>query len=274
MSIIQHGTPEKAWYLEVDHLNTPLAARDQTGKVIWQWASDAFGSVLPNEDPDGDTQKTTINLRFPGQYYDKESGLHYNHRRYYDPKLGRYLSPDPIGLAGGGNLYGYVGGNPVSMVDPYGLFGWADMPTIPQPVLDFTTGVADTASLGLGPLARQALGVDGGVNRCSKAYSAGEWASLGLGAGRMAYAGIAKVGAAMAADGAAAMAFRNGLKRVMRGPLAGSNYRIKSYEDLLAKYGSDEAIQAAAGRTNSTVNAVGADLSIGGTVGAATCECP
>lgn len=109
VSIIQHGTPEKAWYLDVDHLNTLLAARDQTGKVIWQWASDAFGSTLPNEDPDGDGQKTTINLRFPGQYYDKESGLHYNHRRYYDPKLGRYLSPDPIGLAGGGNLYGYVG---------------------------------------------------------------------------------------------------------------------------------------------------------------------
>ena len=123
VSIIQHGTPEKAWYLEVDHLNTPLAARDQTGKVIWQWASDAFGSVLPNEDPDGDGQKTTINLRFPGQYYDKESGLHYNHRRYYDPELGRYLSPDPIGLAGGGNLYAYVGGNPISYVDPTGEVG-------------------------------------------------------------------------------------------------------------------------------------------------------
>ena len=58
----------------------------------------------------------------------------------------------------------------------------------------------------------------------------------------MAYAGIAKVGAAIAVDGAAAMAFRNGLKRGMRGPLAGLNYRIKSYDDFLAKYGSDEAI--------------------------------
>ncbi len=96
---------------------------------------------------------------------------------------------------------------------------------------------------------------------------------MALGAGRMLYAGLAKVGAAAVADGAAAMAFRNGLKRVMRGPLAGSGYRIKTYEELMAKYGSDEAIQAAAGRTNSTINAVGADLSIGGTVHATTCDC-
>lgn len=90
----------------------------------------------------------------------------------------------------------------------------------------------------------------------------------------MAYAGIAKLGAAAAADGAAAMAFRNGLKRVMRGLLAGSNYRIKSYEDLMKKYGSDEAIQSAAGRTNRGVNALGADLGFGGAVGSVTCECP
>lgn len=90
----------------------------------------------------------------------------------------------------------------------------------------------------------------------------------------MAYVGIAKAGAVVAADGAGAMAVRNGLKRVMRGPLARANFPTKSYEDFLAKYGSDEANQAAAGRTNSTVNAVGADLSIGGGVGASTCGCP
>lgn len=69
------------------------------------------------------------------------------------------------------------------------------------------------------------------------------------------------------------MVFRNGLKRVMRGPLAGSNYRIKNYADLMDKYGSDAAIQAAAGRTNKTINAIGADLSIGGAAGAISCEC-
>lgn len=84
--------------------------------MVWKWESDAFGSTLPNEDPDGDTQTVTINLRFPGQYFDKESGLHYNWRRFYDPKLGRYMSPDPVGLASGANLFGYAKQNPLSQV--------------------------------------------------------------------------------------------------------------------------------------------------------------
>lgn len=153
-------------------------------------------------------------------------------------------------------------------------FGWADMPTVPQPVLDFTTGVADAASLGLGPLARQALGVDGGVDRSSSAYSAGEQISLYLGAGRMVYAGFAKVGAAMSADGMAALAFRNNIKRAMRGPLWFSNYRIKNYGDMLLKYGSDEAVQRAAGRTNVKWNAAGANSVIGGSQCTVTSGCP
>jgi len=63
----------------------------------------------------------TINLRFPGQYFDQETGLHYNYFRDYDPQTGRYVESDPIGLDGGLNTYGYVEGNPLSYFDAYGL---------------------------------------------------------------------------------------------------------------------------------------------------------
>ena len=112
---------DKLLYLEVDHLNTPRIARDEQKRVVWRWDSDAFGNTAPNEDPDGDGIKTTINLRFPGQYFDTESGLHCNWHRYYDPQVGRYTQPDPIGVEGGVNPYAYVGGNPLSYTDPKGL---------------------------------------------------------------------------------------------------------------------------------------------------------
>ena len=67
------------------------------------------------------TNTLTNNLRFPGQYHDDETGLHYNWHRYYDPDIGRYLRVDPIGLDGGMNLYAYAGNNPVNWVDPFGL---------------------------------------------------------------------------------------------------------------------------------------------------------
>jgi RHS repeat-associated protein len=106
------------FYLHADHLNTPRLATNQAGQEIWRWKSDAFG--LGAATSAANTEIYAINLRFPGQYYDSESGLHYNYFRDYDPQTGRYVESDPIGLAGGLNTYGYVLGNPLRYTDPKG----------------------------------------------------------------------------------------------------------------------------------------------------------
>lgn len=87
---------------------------NDSGNPVWQWESTAFGVGKP-------TGSVTFNLRFPGQYYDEFTGLHYNLNRYYNPELGRYMEPDPIGLEGGLNPYVYADNNPLSNVDPSGL---------------------------------------------------------------------------------------------------------------------------------------------------------
>ena len=108
-------------YLVADHLQTPRFGYNTNGQLVWRWASDAFGNQTANADVDADGKLVAMNLRFPGQYYDSESGLHYNWNRYYDPRMGRYVTSDPIGLNGGPNTYGYVGGRPAVYFDSTGL---------------------------------------------------------------------------------------------------------------------------------------------------------
>jgi RHS repeat-associated protein len=112
---------EAVLYLRTDELATPREARNAAGTVVWSWYSAAFGDTNPAEDPDGNGQRTIVNLRFPGQYADQEAGLHYNGHRSYDPATGRYLESDPIGLRGGLNSFSYVFNRPVSLTDPAGL---------------------------------------------------------------------------------------------------------------------------------------------------------
>ena len=104
------------YYYHNDHLGTPQKMTNASGTVVW--AAD----YLPFGQADVTIETIENNLRFPGQYYDQETGLHYNWHRYYDPKTGRYLTPDPIGLDGGINLFTYVLNDPINLVDPLGLY--------------------------------------------------------------------------------------------------------------------------------------------------------
>jgi RHS repeat-associated protein len=106
---------DAVYYLRTDHLATPRLAMDAAGLVVWEWKGDAFGASQP-------VGALEMPLRFPGQYYDAETGLHYNHFRDYNPGTGRYVESDPIGFDGGSlNLYKYVEHNPISYIDPTGM---------------------------------------------------------------------------------------------------------------------------------------------------------
>ncbi len=103
-----------------DHLSTPRLGTSQDKTLTWRWESDGFNAKRPNNDPDQDGKKVHLKIGFPGQYWDGESGLYYNWNRYFDPKAGRYITSDPIGLKGGLNTFGYVYQNPLMYVDPDG----------------------------------------------------------------------------------------------------------------------------------------------------------
>ena len=104
-----------------DHLNTPrqvFLVSTQATQWRWDMTDNAFGekpAIATGVDMD---------LRFPGQLYDAESGLHYNHFRDYEAGTGRYAQSDPIGLIGGASTYGYASGNPYRFIDPTGLIKW------------------------------------------------------------------------------------------------------------------------------------------------------
>lgn len=129
LSMIKPG--EAVYYFHNDHLGTPQVMTGDSQAIAWKAVYTPFGEAVPS------IQTIENPFRFPGQYYDPETGLHYNYFRYYNPQTGRYLTPDPIGLEGGinlftyvdsvgkpffeTNLYTYTGNNPVNRIDPWGL---------------------------------------------------------------------------------------------------------------------------------------------------------
>jgi RHS repeat-associated protein len=104
------------YYYHCDHQGTPQRLTDTQGRIVWAAEYSAFGQARVH------VAVIENSLRFPGQYYDSETGLSYNRFRYYSAELGRYITPDPVGLLGGSNGYRYVGNDPLNKTDPLGLW--------------------------------------------------------------------------------------------------------------------------------------------------------
>ena len=115
------GAGGAVFYVLSDHLDTPRQILDDRQRLRWTWDNrDPFGNNPADPNPQG-LGGFGYNLRFPGQFFDAESGLHYNYFRDYDPRLGRYVESDPIGLNGGLNTYLYANANPNNFFDSQGL---------------------------------------------------------------------------------------------------------------------------------------------------------
>lgn len=121
IAMVEFGAEgETVYHYLNDRLGSPEILTDANGTVVWEAWYEPFGEAHIHP-----SSSVVNNHRLPGQYFDHETGLHYNYHRYYDPKTGRYLTPDPIGQQGGINLFAYSLCNPVHTTDPFGLWGLA-----------------------------------------------------------------------------------------------------------------------------------------------------
>ncbi|WP_445367697.1 RHS repeat-associated core domain-containing protein [Methylomonas sp. BW4-1] len=151
------------YHYHLDHLGTPRELTDTDGRIVWSARYRAYGNLAL-----ADVEVIDNPLRFQGQYYDQETGLHYNLNRYYDPNAGRFIHQDPIGLAGGANVYRYVP-NPINWIDPIGL---DPLETLAERGF---SGVTKTAGGGLDYSASNALYTKPGVNPIQEITYSGDY---------------------------------------------------------------------------------------------------
>ncbi|HFZ7947309.1 TPA: RHS repeat-associated core domain-containing protein, partial [Salmonella enterica subsp. enterica serovar Wangata] len=114
------GEADEVLYYHTDVNGAPEEMTDGGGNIVWEAGYQVWGNLTHEKE----TRPVQQNLRFQGQYLDRETGLHYNLYRFYDPDIGKFISGDPISLKGGINLYAYAP-NPLSWIDPLGLKCWS-----------------------------------------------------------------------------------------------------------------------------------------------------
>ncbi len=155
------ATAEARYAIHVDHSGAPTAMTSEDGTVVWTWERGPYGEGAPVTTIPG----LTLNVRMPGQYFDAESGYFYNNARYYDPRSGRFLQPDPAGEAGSGpSLYSYTRGDPVNYVDPSGQSAlWASFVggaagAATGGMVGWTSSGGDPRAVGVGAVAGWTVG--------------------------------------------------------------------------------------------------------------------
>ena len=161
------ATPTVRYYYHFNASGSTIALTDMTGTVVNSYAYEPFGQILAQ------SEGISQSFKFVGQYgvMAEPNGLYYMRARYYDPSVGRFINEDPLGVGGRNvNLYAYVSGNPISFIDPLGLF---DLPLLPQGVVNASAGFGDGLTFGAGRAIRNWAGLSPMVNENSGAYAGG-----------------------------------------------------------------------------------------------------
>jgi RHS repeat-associated protein len=128
---VVHLVGNTSYAVHTDHLGTPKLLTNDIGGVVWEAAHTPLGEAVVEK------QDIRFNLRLPGQYFDSETGTHYNYQRDYDPRTGRFLTSDPVGLEGGDNTYAYADNNVLGAIDVLGLsVQLAGLPALPNAITD------------------------------------------------------------------------------------------------------------------------------------------
>ena len=213
---VQNG---KIYLYAQDQVGSVYALIDSQGKVAGRTAYDPYGNI---------TMQAGVQpiMAYAGLYQHKESGLHLATYRAYNSATARWLNRDPIREMGGLNIYAYVNGDPVNMIDPLGLWAWGD--PLPQGVVNAAAGFGDGISFGGTDWIRGQMGTNGSVDKCSLTYSSSKYAGYAWGIATVWSAGL---------NGGANSVFWSGTGNMDRAAKLGTSLESTPIGALMNRFG-------------------------------------